>query len=352
MVKNDWKRVEKGIYLRGDIYWISYSNNGKLCRESVGTSKTKARDALAIRKADIAKGEFTGLDMKKVRWNDLIEDIKDDYRIEGRKSLDRLEFSLKHLEGYFTNRKVVNITSPVINQYIIGRQKEGAANSTINRELSALNRMLVIGSRQTPPKVLHVPHIPKLQEDNVRTGYITHEEYVALRDALPSYLKPVVIVAYYTGMRKEEILNLIWDKVDMTEGKIILEDGDVKNGKGRIIYLTGEVFQAFLDLRIEHGIFDPENPYLFTRNGKPFHDFRHAWKTACKKVGLEGLLFHDLRRTAIRNMIRSGVKESVAMRISGHKTREIFDRYNIVDEEDLQKASEKLNESLNPQPTE
>lgn len=226
----------------------------------------------------------------------------------------------------------------MIKEYIEKRRKGGLSNASINRELAGLKRMFHLGRQCTPPKVGVVPYIPMLKESNVRKGFFDHQEFVALRKALPDPINSVITFAYHTGWRRKEILTLTWDRVDFQGGTIRLDPGETKNGEGRTVYMNKDLLAEMQFLHMNRA---KSSPLVFHRDGKAVKDFRKAWVAALEETGLKGRIFHDFRRTAVRNMVRSGIAERVAMQISGHKTRSIFDRYHIVSVEDLKEASRK-----------
>jgi len=337
------------IYKRGEIYWIKYYRNGKPYRESTKSNKERvAKRFLKKREGEIGNGKLPGIYFDKVLFNELSEDLLRDYRLNQRKSLKRAEQCITHLEGSFDHVKAVDITTSQIETYIEKRLEENATNATINRELSALKKMLNLGARQTPPKVDRMPYIPMLKKHNTRKGFFEHGEYLALRDALPDYLKAIITFGYKTGWRKGEIVGLVWDRVDLKNGIVRIETGETKNNEARTVYLDEELKVIFKELFANRRL---DVPCVLLRNGKPISGFRKAWLKACRDAKLKGKLFHDLRRTAVRNMVRAAIPERVAMTISGHKTRSVFERYNIVSEEDLRQASQKQEAYLNGQET-
>jgi integrase len=203
--------------------------------------------------------------------------------------------------------------------------------------------MLSLGIKQTPPLVERMPYNPRLKENNVRKGFFEHGEFTALRKELPEYLKDFATFAYKVGWRSSEIINLTWKNVDRKQGIVRLEAGETRNDEARTVFLDDElrdVFQRQWQIRKDQNTL---SPYVFPNHsgtGK-IKDFRSAWFSACKTAGIGRRLFHDFRRTAIRNMVRSGTPERVAMMISGHKTLSVFDRYNIVNDADLKAASKR-----------
>ena len=200
---------------------------------------------------------------------------------------------------------------------------------------------------------MRVPHIPQLKEHNIRSGFFEHEDFLALRGALPDYAQVAASLAYYSGMRMDEICSLQWRQVDWTEGKLYLQAKDTKTNTPRVLYLTGDLYRVLRTWKMRCDLKWPVCLWICHRGGIRLQSLKHSWRKGCQAVGLgemvkdvtkgrnvwQGKIPHDFRCTAVRNMVRAGVPEKVAMAISGHKTRSVFDRYNIVNENDLEKAA-------------
>lgn len=152
--------------------------------------------------------------------------------------------------------------------------------------------------------------------------------------------------AYYTGWRKREIPSLRLNQIDLHAQTIRLDPGTINSGEGRTVALDGELLDVIKGRWEKRKVAETPGrssillyPFVFHRDGKPVGDFRDVWAKACKEARLPGKVLHDFRRMAVRNMVRAGVPERVAMMVSGHKTRSVFDHYNIVSEEDLKEAA-------------
>ena len=182
-------RGSGSIYLRkgSSVLWIQYYRNGKMHRESTGTTdKRKATRILARRLGEIATGTFAGPKVERVRISELAEDFLRDYRINGKASIDDAEARWRlHLEPFFGETRASAVTSELLNRYVDHRQQEEAKNATINRELAALKRMFHLGHDATPPKLLYIPKFPKLTENNIRQGFLEDGQYEKLLESCP-----------------------------------------------------------------------------------------------------------------------------------------------------------------------
>jgi integrase len=179
---------------------------------------------------------------------------------------------------------------------------------------------------------------------DVRDRVITPDEFDALMKHSDGHTRAIIATGYYTGMRKGEIVNLTWDKVDFPNRTIRLEAGDTKDKEARNIPICKELLKILMALpnRI-HGA--GKNNHVFQYEKKSIKNMVRSFKKACKDAAIKygrfekgGFIFHDLRHTFNTNMRKAGVAESVIMNITGHSTRKMFDRYNVVDEADRRNA--------------
>ncbi len=315
-----------------------YLPDGRRIEEPTGTPvKQRALALLQKRLAERELGVSPAQDLKKLTYESIRQSLLDDYRMKGRRSLrnGRLAFGgLSHLDKFFAGKSVAVITSDTIRRFIAARQADGAQAATINRSLALLRRMLNLA--RIEGKIQTVPYFPALKENPPRKGFVTHEQFGRLLAALPERLKPLIMLLYWTGVRVGEARKIEWPQIDLNQRQIVMLGEQTKSGQPRILPLPDELV-ATLETVLEPN-----------RRGRVFYQgsFRRSWARACERAGYEGLLVHDLRRSAIRNLRESGVPESIIMLISGHRTTAVFHRYSIASTEDLHRAMKQLEASL------
>lgn len=373
-------------YRRGAVWWVKYYRNGRPIRESSGSSKeSDAIQLLKIREGDIAHGLPVNPKLNRIRFDEAAEDLKTEYAVNGRRSADELERRIRlHRLPHFGGRRLAAISTADVNAFILKRQKDvmivgerprparGAktpsasergwgpasgeksndrrerkySNGEINRELTTLKRILNL-ARQNG-KLMHVPYVPMLKERNVRTGFFEREQFGRILAHLPAAIRPAVQFGYITGWRiPSEVLRLQWRHVDFESRVVRLDPHTTKNDEGRTFPFTDALAQLLEAQKAEHDRLKAKDvicPWVFNRSnrkvkGKRITTFLKTFRTACTKAGCPGRIPNDLRRTAVRNLVRAGVPERVAMQMTGHKTRSVFERYNIVSECDLLEAA-------------
>lgn len=348
---------------RSPFWWISYCRNGKEIRESTELPATdkfrkKAEGKLKQRLGEVLAEKHGGPTFiepaqRRITVNELLDALEQDYKVRDKAS-PQFKSHLKRIREAFGTWRAVNLASTpeAIDKYINDCKEASIALATINRGTQLLTQAykLAIDRKElrSAPLIRHLP------EQNARQGFFEDADFTAVLAALPEYLQDFVRFGYITGWRKGEIGSLLWSDVD---GNVIqLRPENSKNGQGRSVPLVDadgkptEVGQIIARCRSRRTVKlkDTEriSAFVFHRRGEPIGDIRKSWASACDAAGLVGKLFHDLRRTAVRNMVRAGVPERVAMEISGHRTRSVFDRYNIVNERDKQDAMRRTQEYL------
>jgi len=338
------------LYKRGNVFWVKFYVDGQPVRESTGTAKeSEAKRFLKDREGRVATGQPIIPKADRVRVDELLDDLRAHYATTGQRQLREADTRLVPLKSFFTGIRAVAVKGAMLTEYIHRRQAATVANGTINRELSMLGTAFRLGVENG--KVFRLPIIHQLKEANPRQGFFEEGQFLAVRKHLPVDLQVAVTIMYTYGWRLGEVMALQLSQVDLKAGTLRLEPGTTKNTEGRVVYLTPEL-TTLLSAQISRVKLLSRQmgrvlPDLFTHlsgcyQGTPRRDFRKAWGKALKAVGLAGWLLHDFRRTAVRNMERTGVPRSIAMKMTGHKTESVYRRYAIVCEQDLKEAMQRL----------
>jgi integrase len=347
------------LKLPGCKFWYAdYYSGGKRIRVSTRQeNKSEARRVLnkllADRDAGVPEAD------RSLRYGDLRAGLIQNYKEKGNKSLhvrasgEETVNGLAQLDDFFgfsgtdLGPYIRDLTTETGRQFTRARKANGSGNAVINRSLACLRRMLKLAYEER--KIAAVPIIRLLKEPPARTGTVSEERFDELLAALPTHLRPLVCFLYWTGVRGAEAFAIEWDQVDLGEGIIRLREGETKNDEARVIPLASPVLVLLLEI-------EPKTGRVFDRT-----NLRKEWQKACVAVGLgtltevedkpydpiyRGLNVHDLRRSALTELTRSGVHTFVAMKISGHKDPSVFQRYNIVNTDDIQ-AAMRLRETFN-----
>jgi integrase len=363
-------RGDGRIYRRGGRWWIQYWVHGVRHREPAQVLDTQlglpraaktpveARRALQARRAEILGGRFIGLRAERVTIGELLDALRVHGEVRRLAYAVKLRSHLKPVREFFGPRRAVEVGSGDLERYQQERLAEGKKPATVNRELEGLRRAFNHAAKQNPPRFPRalVPTIPRLQEDNVRQGFVTRAEIEALlAHVADPGIRDFIEWGFRTGMRKREISLLEWRMLDRTGEPWVLNvpAGITKNRRARALGLQGEV-KAIIERRLEARRLD--TPRVFHRvckgkPGQPIYEFWEVWKAALIAAKLPpGILFHDLRRSAVRTLVRAGVPPEMAMKVSGHRTASMLSRYNIISAAETAAALTQADHYLSAQP--
>ncbi len=336
-------------------YWIDYRlPGGKQRREKIGYSIEEARDSMSKRRVQKREGRFFDMMPRSrmtftvlTKWYLSIEKVK------SLAAFERINYNLQSFNEYFGGRIAGEIKPIHLENYQMSQKKKGLSDAYIDQQLQVAKTMCnrAFDNDMVGGDVIKtfgkVKRLLKKGSD-VRDVILSPDQFDRLIKELPIHLKPIVATAYYTGMRRGEILNLTWESVDLSNKIITLEASETKDREKRIIPICVELHQLLKSIPTAM-----HTDRVFLYHNASIKNIRKAFQNACKKAAIPygrkikgGLIFHDLRHTFNTNMRRAGVPESVIMRITGHSSREMFDRYDTVDRSDMKKAVGRLQEFL------
>lgn len=332
-----------GLFQRRGVWYGVLWHDGRRIRESLHTTdeKTAARRLAALRRQR-ERRTYQDPTTRRATVGELLDDLVLHLEAEGAASVGKTKSTLKAVREAFGHIPARELDTTTIERAAATWRRQEKAPATVNRRLELLRQAYRMAVRRTPPKALAIPHIPLLTVHNARQGFLSPQEVTRLLAALEDPdLRDFVEWFAWTGMRPGEIRQLTWAMVDLQARTLQLDPKAAKTRKGRVLALAGPLW-TIVERRLKRRRLGCELVFHRVSKGEaglPIRDYRRAFRNAVKAAKLpKTLLPYDLRRSALRNMVRAGVDVSVVMKISGHRTRSTFDRYNIVSEDDVREA--------------
>jgi integrase len=316
--------LDKGIYarktLKGEIqYGISYTYQGRQVRHIVGPSLTKAREALAIRKAEISQDRYEIPRKRKHKTFDQLADIYMEHAKQAKRSWKRDEGTLKHARAFFSPKRLDEITTWDIERFRVARA-ETVTKATVNRDTALLKRMfrlaiewdLMLENPAGPVRLYQEP-------EHAMRVLSLDEERKLYREAAP-HLKPIINVALNTGLRRGELLALEWPDIMLDKKMLIVKQS--KSGKIRNIPLNDMAYESIRTL--------PEvdkKGYIFLFRGRPISSIRRAFERAVARAKIPAIRFHDLRHTFATRLVLGGTDLATLKELMGHANIQTTMRY-------------------------
>ncbi len=344
--------MAKGIYKRGNVYWIRYADlTGKIVFESSGSTKFKNAEALIIkRKQSIKEGKQP--EIKRIAnhtFNELVaEYIK---WCERQKSFKSKRCLVMRLAETFGNVPLRRFNSMILEQFQTDKLNMGKKPATVNRLIATISHMFTKAVEWDMVEEELLKRIRKakmLPENNRRLRYLSPEECQKLIGSCDNHLKPIVITALNTGMRKEEIFGLKWDNVDLEAGFILLNQDQTKNSERKEIHVSPTLMETLNTLPKREDV-----PYVFYNplTGKRYDNVKRSFNTALKRAGIKDFRFHDLRHTFASHLVMAGIDITTVKELLGHKDLKMTLRYSHLAPSHKLKAIVTLDKILTQQST-
>ena len=332
---------EKGLYRRKDspYWWVDtvLPDGRRVCKSTRLKILEDAEEFLVRLKADAYEAARTGIPAEQKWQAAVLRYLEDNAE---KRSLATDKFLLLELDPYLRDRRLVDINMDVLRVFVQHRkQVDGVANSTVNRALEIVRRILYM-ARDEWEWIVRVPKIRMLKEPRCRIRFLKEMEADQLIEALPEHLRPVVNFALATGCRMTEILRLEWSRVDFDRRVSWLDPGTTKNGDGRGVPLNRDAILALRGVQGQH------DRWCFTYKGKRMEAIGSAWKRSLKRAEIEKFRFHDLRHTWASWHVMNGTSLQELMELGGWKSYEMVLRYAHLAPEHLSDAAARIERGL------